>query len=115
MRKKGREIVVSCPPSMLLQWQEELESRFGLRFEILDRDYLRRVRCDRGFGVNPWTTHSRFLISQRLLIDENYVSRLWNWLGTFRAGTLLILDEAHHSAPSSGQRYAIDSQITKAR
>ncbi len=33
---------------------------------------------------------------------------------TFRPGTLLILDEAHHAAPSSGQRYAIDSQITRA-
>ena len=29
-------------------------------------------------------------------------------------GTLLILDEAHHAAPSSGQKYAIDSQITRA-
>ena len=26
LRKKVREIVVSCPPSMLLQWQEELDS-----------------------------------------------------------------------------------------
>jgi len=34
MRKKVREIVVACPPSMLLQWREELEARFGLQFEI---------------------------------------------------------------------------------
>jgi superfamily II DNA or RNA helicase len=27
---------------------------------------------------------------------------------------LLILDEAHHAAPASGRKYAIDSQITKA-
>jgi superfamily II DNA or RNA helicase len=27
---------------------------------------------------------------------------------------MLILDEAHHAAPSSGQRYAFDSQITRA-
>ena len=27
---------------------------------------------------------------------------------------MLILDEAHHAAPSSGQRYAIASQITRA-
>src|ERR1700736_3809189 len=57
MRKKVREIVVSCPPSMLLQWREELEARFGLQFEILDKDYIQRVRQERGFGVNPWTTH----------------------------------------------------------
>ena len=114
LRKKVREIVVSCPPSMLLQWQDELETRFGLTFEILDKDYIKRVRRERGFGVNPWSTHSRFLVSQRLLIDEAYAGPLRDWLGTFRSGTLLILDEAHHAAPSSGQKYAIDSQITRA-
>jgi superfamily II DNA or RNA helicase len=114
LRKKVRDIVVACPPSMLLQWREELDSRFGLHFEILDKDYIQNVRRERGFGVNPWTTNSRFLISQRLLIDEAYASPLADWLGTFRAGSLLILDEAHHAAPASGQRYAIDSQITRA-
>lgn len=114
LRKKVREIVVSCPPSMLLQWQEELANRFGLQFEILDKDYIKNVRRERGFSVNPWTTHSRFLISHRLLIDEAYTSGLRDWLDEFRPGSLLILDEAHHAAPASGQKYAIDSQITKA-
>ena len=114
LRKKAREIVVSCPPSMLFQWQDELEQRFGLTFEILDKDYVKRIRRERGFGINPWSTHSRFLISHRLLIDEAYAAALRDWLGTFRDGTLLILDEAHHAAPSSGQKYAIDSQITRA-
>jgi SNF2 family DNA or RNA helicase len=114
MRKKVRDIVVSCPPSMLLQWQEELEQRFGLCFEIFDKDFVTRIRRERGFGVNPWMAHSRFLISHRLLIDEAYAGPLRSWLGTFRTGSMLILDEAHHAAPASGQRYAIDSQITKA-
>jgi hypothetical protein len=99
---------------MLFQWKEELENRFGLTFEILDKDYMKRVRRERGFAVNPWSTHSRFLISHRLLIDEAYVGPLRDWLGTFRSGSLLILDEAHHAAPASGQKYAIDSQITRA-
>lgn len=114
LRKKVREIVVCCPPSMLLQWKDELETRFGLTFEILDKEYVKQVRQERGFGVNPWTTHSRFLISSRLLIDEAYTGPLRDWLGTFLSGTLLVLDEAHHAAPSSGQKYAIDSQITRA-
>ena len=114
LRKKVREIIVSAPPSMLLQWQEELENRFGLTFEILDKEYVARVRRERGYGVNPWTTHTRFLISHRLLIDEAYTGPLLDWLGDFRSGTLLILDEAHHAAPASGQKYAIDSQITRA-
>lgn len=114
LRKKVREIFVSCPPSMLLQWKEELEARFGLTFEILDKDYMKRVRRERGFSVNPWSTHTRFLVSHRLLIDETYAGPLRDHLGTFCPGSLFILDEAHHAAPSSGAKYAIDSQITRA-
>jgi hypothetical protein len=50
LRRRVKEIVVSCPPSMLLQWKDELESRFGLVFEILDRTYLEKVRQERGFN-----------------------------------------------------------------
>ena len=114
IRKKVQDIVVSCPPSMLLQWQDELEDRFGMVFQILDKDYIARVRQERGYGVNPWTTHSRFLVSHRLLIDEAYAATLRDWLGDFRPGSLLILDEAHHAAPASGAKYAIDSKITRA-
>ncbi len=40
---------------MLFQWKEEREARFGLTFEILDKDYMKRVRRERGFSVNPWS------------------------------------------------------------
>src|SRR3989337_3638885 len=49
LRKKVREIVVACPPSMLLQWREELEKRVGLTFEILDKSYIARGRHERGY------------------------------------------------------------------
>ena len=114
LRKKVQDIVVACPPSMLLQWQDELEDRFGMVFQILDKEYIARVRQERGYGVNPWTTHTRFLVSHRLLIDEAYTATLRDWLGDFRPGSLLILDEAHHAAPSSGAKYAIDSKFTRA-
>ena len=114
LRRRIDRIVVACPPAMLDQWQDEMEARFGLTFAILDRSYVTRMRRERGFSVNPWTTHSRFLISHRLLIDEAYASGLRDWLGEFAPQSLLILDEAHNAAPASGARYAIDSQITRA-
>lgn len=91
-----------------------LATRFGLIFAVMDKGTIARARQERGFGINPWTTHTRFLISQRLLIDESYVGPLRDWLGELRPGSLLILDEAHHAAPASGTRYAIDSKITRA-
>jgi SNF2 family DNA or RNA helicase len=114
LRKKVRDIVVVCPPSVLPQWKDELEHRFGLGFEVLDRNYVVRVRRERGYATNPWATHARFLISHRLLIDEAYAGPMRDWLENFRPGSLLVLDEAHHAAPASGSRYAIDSKITRA-
>ena len=114
LRRRVREVVVACPPTMLQQWKDELESRFGLTFAILDRQYIEDVRQERGYGVNPWTTFPRFLISHRLLIDEAYAGPLRDWLDNLRPGSLFIFDEAHHAAPASGTRYAIDSRITRA-
>ncbi len=99
---------------MTLQWQDELEAKFGLAFTIIDRERLAELRRLRGFGINPWTTGSRFIISHHLMTEETYVAGLRDHLGAFRSRALLILDEAHHAAPASGARYAIDSQFTKA-
>jgi SNF2 family DNA or RNA helicase len=114
LRKKAKTIVVATPPSVLEQWKAELEERFGLLFEILDRAYLSQVRRERGFGVNPWRTHSRFLISHNLLIDPIYADAMREWLGPLQPGSLLILDEAHHAAPASGARYGIETKFTRA-
>jgi hypothetical protein len=59
---------------MLQQWYDELLARFELAFAILDREYVMRVRRERGYGVNPCATHTRFLISHRLLIEEDYAA-----------------------------------------
>ena len=114
LRKKARTMVVAAPASVLEQWKAEMEERFGLLFVILDRGYLTRVRQERGFGVNPWRTHSRFLVSHNLLIDPTYADPMREWLGEMQPGSLLILDEAHHAAPSSGGRYGIETKFTRA-
>ncbi len=114
LRRKVKTIVVAAPPSVLEQWRAELEQRFGLVFEVLDRAYVSRMRRERGFGVNPWRTHSRFLVSHNLLIDPVYAEPLRDWLGDRQPGSLLILDEAHHAAPASGGRYGIETRFTRA-
>ena len=113
MRQKVRRVVVSCPASMLQQWQDELEDRFGLTFVIYNRDFVARTRRERGYATNPWTTHSRFLISHSLLSDESYAGPLREWLGDFSPGSMLILDEAHNAAPASASMYGIDSGFTR--
>jgi ERCC4-related helicase len=114
LRRRIDFIVIAAPPAMTIQWKDELEAKFGLSFEIIDRERIGEMRRQRGYSVNPWSTGSRFIISHRLLTDEVYAAGLRDALGEFRARALFILDEAHHAAPAAGIRYAISSQLTKA-
>ena len=69
LRQKVHRVVVVAPPSVVLQWKGEMESRFGLSFAVLDRQYITEMRRQRGWGINPWATHTRFIISQALVRD----------------------------------------------
>jgi ERCC4-related helicase len=114
LRRRIDLVVVTAPASMTAQWKDELESKFGLSFVIIDRERVAEIRRTRGFTYNPWRTGSRFIISHSLLADETYAAGMRDVLGEFRSRALFILDEAHHAAPSGGARYAISSQFTKA-
>lgn len=72
LRRRVDFIVIAAPPAMTVQWKDELEAKFGLSFEIIDRERISELRRLRGFSVNPWTTGSRFIVSHRLLTDEMY-------------------------------------------
>ena len=64
LRQRIDLIVVVAPPSMTIQWQDELADKFGLAFEIIDRDYLASIRRARDFGVSraagPYWSSPRF-------------------------------------------------------
>lgn len=114
LRRRVDFAVVAAPAGMVRQWQDELEAKFGLAFAIVDRDHLADLRRERGFGANPWTAGSFFIVSHSLLADDTYAGGLRDTLRGFRPRAMLILDEAHHAAPASGDRYAVDSQFTRA-
>ncbi|MCZ7686973.1 MAG: DEAD/DEAH box helicase [Sandaracinaceae bacterium] len=119
LRQRVEMALIVCPASVTLQWQREMDQRFGLRFEVYSRDFVLARRRERGFAVNPWDTHTRFIISYPLLRRPEYRDPLLAHLATMSEGStrakksLLILDEAHTAAPASGARYAIDSNTTR--
>jgi SNF2 family DNA or RNA helicase len=51
MRQKIKRVVISCHPSVVRQWQEEMETRFGLLFKIFDRDFVASQRRARGYSI----------------------------------------------------------------
>ncbi|MCX5952739.1 MAG: SNF2-related protein [Cyanobacteria bacterium] len=89
LRQRIRRVVISCPPSVLRQWQEEMISRFLISHALLrnpEYSCLLRVWLEEGKG------------------DEDQAP----------LQSLLILDEAHNAAPASNSlRYAIDSGLTR--
>lgn len=113
LRQRIEFVMVSCPASVCLQWRDEMSKRFGLQFEVMNRAFVDRRRRERGFGVNPWSTHNRFIISHDLLRRPEYREPLLNILGDRAKRSLLVLDEAHVAAPASAGKYATDSNITK--
>lgn len=113
LRQRIDTILVVCPPSVALQWRDEMRARFGLLFEIHDRNFVARRRAERGFSVNPWATHARFIISYQTLRRPEYLEPLLHHLGDRARRSLLILDEAHTVAPASGSKYAVDSALTR--
>lgn len=112
LRQRVDFVLVVCPATLCLQWRDEMERRFGLHFEIYNRAFVARRRQERGFAVNPWTTHNRFIISYQLLRRPEYRDPLLHHLGDRARKSLLILDEAHTAAPATASVYAVDSRVT---
>lgn len=118
LRQRVDFVLIVAPASVCLQWRDEMQHRFGLHFELYNREFVARRRQERGFAVNPWATHQRFIISYPLLRRPEHRDPLLQQLASLaRAGekarkSLLILDEAHTAAPASATKYAVDSRIT---
>jgi superfamily II DNA or RNA helicase len=128
LRHRARTAVVVCPPSLALKWQDEMREKFGLQFVIVNSELMAQVRRTHGLHANPFLLYPRVIVSmawlpqvraQRLLRDV-YAQASHPKLGKRFAFDVLIVDEAHHVAPSSpsavasGRGYAVDTQRTVA-
>src|SRR5690606_22453116 len=113
LRQRVEFVLIVCPASVALQWRGEMQRRFGLSFELMNRAFVARCRQERGFQVNPWSTHQRFVVSYPTLRRPEYRDPLLQQIGDRARKSLLILDEAHTAAPASASKYAVDSNITK--
>ncbi|GFG73229.1 DISARM system SNF2-like helicase DrmD [Mycobacterium botniense] len=126
LRHRARTAVIVCPPSLALKWQDEMRDKFGLQFTIVNSELMAQVRRSHGLHANPFLLYPRVIVSmawlpqvraQRLLRDV-YAQTSNPKSGKRFAFDVLIVDEAHHVAPSSpsaiasGRGYAVDTQRT---
>lgn len=120
LRHRVRSVLIVCPSSLQVQWQEEMRDKFGLEFRIVDSESISQLRRKRGIHVNPWTHFPRLITSVDFLKRERQLRTFRETLPagdqtTYpRAYDLLIVDEAHNVAPSGRGKYATDSMRTQA-
>ncbi len=120
LRHRARTVLIVCPSSIQIQWQEQMRDKFGLEFRIIDSAFMKHLRRSRGLHVNPWTHFPRLITSIDFLKRERPLRLFRETLPAEdeprypRRYDLLIVDEAHNVSPSGRGRYATDSLRTLA-
>lgn len=116
LRHRARTVLVLCPASLQEKWRTEMQEKFGLDFRIVDTEFVKHLRRERGLHANPWTSFP-------LLITSMDWAKQGEGLRLFRDALppsvthprkfdLLVIDEAHNVAPTVGH-YAVESLRTR--
>lgn len=117
VRHRARTVFVVCPASLQVKWQTEMQEKFGLEFRIVDTEYVKRLRRERGIHVSPWTSYPRLITSMDWMKSGEGFRLLKDVLPPHitypRKFDILVVDEAHNVAPASASMYALESQRTR--
>ena len=108
-KRRIRRVLIITPASLRYQWQTEMDEKFSLGFDVVDRAATHRLQRDFGLDVNPWRALPRIITSYHYLrqpdvleqfeatcraVHQGHVSAQLPW-------DLLIVDEAHNLMPSN--------------
>jgi len=122
-RHRIHQVLIVCPASLLVKWQEEMRDKFGLDFVIVNTELMRKLRRERGPHVNPWSHHQRLITSMEWFRKEGHGGPLQLFRETLpgpgdplypRRYGLLIVDEADKVAPKGSGKVPVDSLQTAA-
>lgn len=116
---RASRILVICPAHLKTKWMDEMAEKFGLEFRIIERETVLQMRREFGPTINPWASFPRLVTSIDYLKTE-HPRRLFEELAYRRSEEskgskpwdLLILDEAHNTAPAGQKNYVRDSDRT---
>lgn len=132
LRNMVKKVLIVAPSGLVLQWHEELLSKFGEQFVIYNREYIRTLKQSYGEETNVWTLHDKIIVSldsvkpQKIsneLEHQEQKRREWHNRHIFEdmanAGfDMVIFDEAHklskHGDGSESARYKVGQLLSEA-
>jgi SNF2 family DNA or RNA helicase len=100
VRGRGKRILLVVPPGLISQWQEEVLTKFGLKFESIENAAaLERAQTRLSEGVKPWVFLNRIITSIEYLKKREILASAleprWD---------VIVVDEAHYLAESGTPR-----------
>ncbi len=114
LRRRIRRVLVLCPASLRTQWRDEMNEKFALPFDIVDRPSTLRLQRELGLDANPWRVHERVIASYHYLKQPDVLEQFRSAGEPAEDGRLrwdmLVVDEAHNLAPSS---FGADSDLSR--
>ncbi len=114
-RRRIRRVMIISPASLCNQWKQEMDEKFSLPFDHIDRTTTHQMRKRLGMDANPWRSCSRIITSYYYLkqpdVLEQFLSASKHVSGSpHLPWDLLIVDEVHNLTPSP---FGEDSDLSK--
>lgn len=107
-KRRIRRVLIITPASLRTQWQQEMEEKFSLGFDIVDKASTHRLQKEMGLDANPWRALPRIITSYHYLrqpdVLEQFIANCRSTQAHHSAQLpwdLLIVDEAHNLMPSN--------------
>lgn len=107
-KRRIRRVLIITPASLRTQWQQEMEDKFSLGFDIVDKASTHRLQKEMGLDANPWRALPRIITSYHYLrqpdVLEQFIANCRSTQtqqGAQLPWDLLIVDEAHNLMPSN--------------
>lgn len=116
-KRRIRRVLIITPAALRTQWQQEMEDKFSLGFDIVDKAATHKLQKEMGLDANPWRALPRIITSYHYLrqpdVLEQFIANcesIQQRGGAQLPWDLLIVDEAHNLMPSN---FGEDSDLAK--
>jgi len=114
LRRRIRRVLILTPAALRTQWRDEMQDKFALPFDVVDRPQTLKLQREVGIDANPWRTHERIIASYHYLKQPDVLEQFRSTAEPGEDGRLrwdlLIVDEAHNLSPAS---FGTDSELSK--